>query len=105
MTSYKIFIDPDALTDIQEITNWYNQQKYGLGTKFQKSVIKQINSLKKNAHIYSIRYNEIRCMLIRKFPYMVHYYVNKEIKTVEILAVISTKRDPKIWEEKLSSRR
>ena len=92
MTSYKIFIDTDALTDIQEITNWYNQQKYGLGTKFQKSVIKQINSLKKNAHIYSIRY-------------MVHYYVNKEIKTVEILAVICTKRDPKIWEEKLSSRR
>lgn len=101
MTKFRIQIEPDALADIQEITNWYNQQKYGLGTRFQKTVIKQINSLKKNSQIYAIRYNEIRCMLIRKFPYMVHYYINNENITVEILSVISTHRDPKTWEDRI----
>jgi hypothetical protein len=39
-------------------------------------------------------------MLIKKFPYMVHFYINEETNVVEVLAVISTLRNPKIWEEK-----
>ena len=31
---------------------------------------------------------------------MVHFYINIENGTVEVLAVISTDRNPKIWEEK-----
>lgn len=44
-------------------------------------------------------------MLIMKFPYMVHYFINSQNKTVEILAVKSTLRDPKIWEEKTNKNR
>ena len=39
-------------------------------------------------------------MLIKKFPYMVHFYLNDEDHTVEVLALISTDRNPKIWEKK-----
>jgi len=39
-------------------------------------------------------------MLIKKFPYMVHFYIDPQTSTVEVLAVISTDRNPKIWEEK-----
>jgi len=45
MSSYKIKVFPEALTDIQKATNWYNEQSYGLGTRFQKQVIKQIGKL------------------------------------------------------------
>ncbi len=38
----------------------------------------------------------------RKFPYMVHFYINPKTDTVEVLAVICTDRNPKIWEEKTS---
>lgn len=31
---------------------------------------------------------------------MVHFYINPNAYTVEVLAVISTARDPEIWEEK-----
>jgi len=33
---------------------------------------------------------------------MMHFYINEENNTVEILAVISTDRNPKIWKEKSS---
>jgi len=102
MKKHTVKIDPDALNDIQEITNWYNDQQKGLGGRFQETTIQQINSLKKDPHIYAIRYNEIRCMSVNKFPYMAHFYINDENNTVEILAVISTDRNPKIWEEKTS---
>jgi hypothetical protein len=38
MTKFKVQIDPDALQDIQELTDWYNMQSAGLGSRFQKKV-------------------------------------------------------------------
>jgi hypothetical protein len=100
MNKYKVKIEPEALADIQEITDWYNEAQAGLGGRFQKAAIKQINTLSNDPQIYAIRYKEIRCVVIKKFPYMVHYYINNENNTVEVLAVISTDRNPKIWQEK-----
>jgi hypothetical protein len=94
---YKIKIAPAALADIQEITNWYNEKHSGLGKRFQNITINQINNLSKNPHIWAIRYKEIRCLLVKKFPYMAHFYINEDTKTAEVLAVISTSRNPKIW--------
>ena len=100
MKKYKVQIDPEALSDIQEITDWYNEQQAGLGKRFQNTVIRQINGLNRNPQICQVRYNEIRCMIVKKFPYMVHFYINEETSAVEVLAVISTDRNPKIWEQK-----
>jgi len=102
MKKYKVKIEPEAIADIQEITDWYNEAQKGLGKKFQETAIKHINSLSKDPQIYAVRYKEIRCMVIKKFPYMAHFYINDENNTVEVLAVISTDRNPKIWQKKTS---
>jgi plasmid stabilization system protein ParE len=97
MPGYKIKIFPLALSDIQDATNWYNKQSSGLGKHFQKQVLKQISKLNLNANIYAIRYNNIRCMVIKKFPFMVHYLIEND--QVLIFAVLHTSRNPKIWEK------
>ncbi len=74
MEKFIIQIEPEALTDIQDITHWYNEKQTNLGKRFQETTIKQINGLKKDPQIYTVRYKEIRCMLVKKFPYMVHFY-------------------------------
>ncbi len=99
MKKYKVKIDQDALIDIQEITNWYDNKQKGLGKRFQLTAIKQINTLSKYAHSHAIRYQKFRCMVIKKFPYMVHYYINEENSLVEVFAVIGTSRDPEIWKK------
>jgi mRNA-degrading endonuclease RelE of RelBE toxin-antitoxin system len=97
MNKYKVRIDTEAITDINGITSWYNDRQSGLGGRFQKTVVRQINALKKNPQIYAIRYKDIRCISLKKFPYMVHFFINEDTKTVEVLAIISTDRNPKIW--------
>lgn len=99
MERYKVRIKQNALTDIQEITDWYNLQQIGLGKKFQNTTVKQINSLHKYPFSYTIRYKEFRCMIIKGFPYMVHFHINNSSDEVEVYAVISTSRNPKIWME------
>jgi plasmid stabilization system protein ParE len=97
MRSFKLAIDPEALTDIQEATDWYNKQLSGLGTRFQRQVKNQINALKRNASIYSTRYDEVRCVLVRKFPYLIHYMIDRQKNQIAVFAVFHTSRNPKIW--------
>lgn len=97
---YKVIIDIDALKDIQEATDWYNKIVKGLGARFQKQVKKQINILKTQPTAFSIRYSNVRCMLIKKFPFLIYFTVDKKLHTVEVFAIIHTSRDPLIWEEK-----
>lgn len=98
MAKYKIKIEPEALQDIQEATDWYNKQLQGLGSRFQKQVIVQINSLRGNHSSYAIRYADVRCMIIKKFPFMVHFTADENQKVVEVFAIFHTSRNPKIWE-------
>ncbi|MBU0488116.1 MAG: type II toxin-antitoxin system RelE/ParE family toxin [Bacteroidetes bacterium] len=101
---YKVKIEPEALADIQDITDWYNNAKPGLGKRFQKTIVNQVDGLINKPHGCAVRYKQIRCVLVKKFPYMIHFYINEETKTIEVLAVISTDRNPKIWLEKSSMR-
>jgi hypothetical protein len=39
-------------------------------------------------------------MLIKKFPFLVHFVVDEAAVVVEIFAVIHTSRNPTIWEER-----
>lgn len=100
MKKFKVRIDPDVLTDIREISAWYNEQQPKLGTRFLKAAIREINLLERNPQIYAIRYRKIRCVLVRKFPYMVHFYIDENNDTVEVLAVINTYQNPEKWIKK-----
>lgn len=100
MLTFIVKIDPEALQDIQQATDWYNEQLPGLGDRFQKQVKQQINSLRMNAQNYSIRYKNVRCMIIKKIPFLVHFTIEKLTTTVNVFAVIHTSRNPTIWKEK-----
>jgi hypothetical protein len=105
MKLYQVLIDSDALIDIQQATDWYNQQHAGLGGRFQSQVVAQISLLTKNHKHYSPRYKKVCCMLIRKFPYLVHFTVDKKREVIEVLAVFHTSRSPKIWLKRKSLRK
>lgn len=94
---YHLKIDIDALGDIQETFEWYEMQLKGLGLRYKNQTKRQINSLKKAPHLFSIKYNEIRCRKIEKFPFLIHYEINEETKTVNIFAVFHSSRNPEIW--------
>ncbi len=100
MARYKISIDQEALQDIQDATDWYNEQLSRLGGHFQKQVKGQIGSLKKNASLYAVRYDDVRCMLVPRFPFLVHFTISEKEKLVEIFAVLHTSRNPRIWSER-----
>ena len=97
---FNVEYNPDFYNDLIQSVDWYNEQRAGLGDRFCRSVKKQTSRLSKSALCFAVRYCDIRCMRIEKFPYLVHYRVNEQTKTVKVEALFHTSRDPKIWNER-----
>jgi len=97
---FKVIFHPEIYNDIQEAVKWYNVQQNGLGNRFLLAVKKQLKTLDKSALHYSVRYDNIRCMPIKRFPFLVHYRVNENLLIVQVEAIFNTNRNPKIWEER-----
>jgi plasmid stabilization system protein ParE len=103
MKSYKVKISDDALLDIQEAASWYEERLPGLGERFKKAAKLQIKSLKSNAHGYSIRYSEVHCVVIKKFPFLIHFIIDEKDQIIEIFAIFHTSRNPKIWNQRFNN--
>ncbi|TRX38116.1 type II toxin-antitoxin system RelE/ParE family toxin [Flavobacterium sp. ZT3R18] len=97
---FQLKIDVDALNDIQETFEWYEMQLKGLGLRFKTQTKKQINSLKKNPYLFAIKYNEVRCRKIEKFPFLIHYTIEEELNIITVFAVFHTSRSPEIWKKR-----
>ncbi len=98
--NFKIIYNPDIYNDIQEAIDWYNEQQSGLGVRFYNVLQKQLKSLTKDAFLYAIRYDDVRCLPLKAFPYMIHYRVDMTQRIVKVEAVIHTGRDPHTWYKK-----
>lgn len=99
MKNFKVQIDSSAKSDIQEGIYWYNSKAPGLGRKFHSEVKAAIESIKR-IHFFEIRYADIRCLPLKKFPYMIHYTVDQDQKLIIIRAVFNTHLNPEDWNKR-----
>lgn len=96
---FKILITSKAHFDILEGIEWYNKQSADLGKRFYQTIQKKYKTLSQNP-FFQIRYEDVRCLPLEKFPYMIHFIVEEERERVVVIGVICTHRDPRIWEER-----
>jgi toxin ParE1/3/4 len=94
--AYGIVIDPRAIRDIQEAIDYYDEQQAGLGERFETALDKHLLTLEKNP-FFRIRYDNVRCLPLKKFPYMVHFTIDKDQQIVTVWAVFHTSLDPQKW--------
>lgn len=99
--SYLVYISPEAVIDIKETSSWYNNQKIQLGDRFKIQVKKQIAYISGYPKIFAIKYKSIHCAPVPKFSFLIHYHLNENPKTVDIVAVFHTSRNPKTWNKSI----
>jgi hypothetical protein len=93
---FTILLDPRAIEDIQESIAYYEQQEPGVGNRFEHELHKHLSILKKDP-FFQIRYDQVRCLPLRKFPHMIHFTTHKSKKIVVVRAVFHTSKDPGKW--------
>lgn len=93
-------IEPEAFNDIQDAVDYYKTINHKLALRFFSTLNKQFLTIQKNHSSFAIRYDTIRCLPFKKFPYMIHYSVLTDEKTVTIKAVFCTHQNPENWRKR-----
>lgn len=97
---YTLLISDEANADILDAFLWYESAREGLGSDFELCLEAEINRLLRNPRQYQIQYKKIRIAYIERFPYGIHFLLDK--KFIKVIAVFHTSRDPENWEDKLA---
>ena len=95
---YAVKLAPSAIEDLKEATEWYTSRlAEGLAQKFIKQINESFTQLAIVPGKGSVRYNNIRCTLVNKFPYLIHYEINVETESIIVYRIFCTFRKP-LWE-------
>lgn len=96
---FKIEVHRSFLNELEDAIHWYNRQQPGLGRRFGNTVKQTVETLK--GFPYSeIRYGNVRCRQVAKFPYLLHFTVDSDQKLVRLFGIRHTSQDPKrTWKD------
>lgn len=87
----KLVVSPKLKEDFESYYLYYKKINHTLAVKF-KNELKQAKIDIKAIKFFEIRYKNIRCYPLNKFPFMIHFVV--EENTIYLLALIHTSRNP-----------
>lgn len=91
---FTVVLNNSFSNDVIEAIEYYNAKKENLGFEFYETLKNKLISLKTDALLYQVRYTDIHCLKVGKFPYLIHYKVDSDLKIVYAFAVICTFKNP-----------
>ena len=92
--AFLLKVDLRAFDNIQEEVDYYDEQQKGLGKRFFKAVEEGFKTLKSNP-FSQVRYDNVRCIPLKRFPFLIHFTIDENSKTVFVHAVLHTSLEPK----------
>ena len=90
---WKVNFSPESLADVQSALSYYLGISVSTGEAFILAVENGVSTLKKNPY-YQIRYKNIRCLPLHKFPFMLHFELDENNSQIKILGCIHTSLNP-----------
>lgn len=97
---FKVIIVERADLEIEEAYLYYENIQEGLGIRFVLEYEKYLKTLK-NIPFFEQRYQAVRILPLKKFPYSIHFSVDELQSTVTIHAVICDYQNPETTRIKL----
>ena len=92
--AFRIILSATALKELEESVDWYNERQDYLGERFIEAVNKRLSLLSETPDVFPVKLSGYNEVLVEKFPYLIVYKIVKKGKTVRILHIFHTKRNP-----------
>ena len=88
----QLILTRDALTDVLEISEWYEEQTEGTGERFLKALDDKFEMIRQNPEIHrTLPDSPIRKSKVENWPYQVFFAIRNRV--AEVIAIIHTSRD------------
>jgi plasmid stabilization system protein ParE len=91
---YKIYNTPSVRNDIIEATNYYKKINPNLSKQFLVRLREAIRYISNSPEKFQLKYKQVRTLLLRQFPYHIHFLIDEEKRQVIILAIIHAYKNP-----------
>ncbi len=100
INNFKLKILSRAKLEVKEVTEYYESKTKGLGKAFYLE-FKNYSKTLRNIPFFEVKYNIVRTLPLKKFPYTIHFSIDENEKTVSIQALTSNHQDPNTTRVKL----
>jgi plasmid stabilization system protein ParE len=94
----KLEFRPEAFADIAEAFSWYEGQRPGLGSDFERAIERTTQLLTERPEAGPVVRGPLRRALVYRFPFAVYYTLTESV--LEIRGVLHTSRDPSTWQHR-----
>ena len=95
---YNIELSDEAEEDFDVTYVYYTSVNEKLADDFYKHVNRSLEKISINPFVSSEVYRNIRKFVIKKYSFVIYFQV--EGKTVKVIAIFHTSRNPEIWNER-----
>lgn len=75
--SYSLFVQHEAVIDIQEAFEWYESKQAGLGFEFIEEIENGYDKICNNPKYYTSIVKHFRRLKVNRFPYLIIYEIEK----------------------------
>lgn len=93
--SYHFVNRPVVTSDIEEIVDYYKIISTDLANRFLDRLEEAKRYITNNPEAFQIKYKNVRTILLKQFPYHIHYIVDNSKKQINVLAIIHAYRNPR----------
>ena len=93
--SYSFVNSPAVKTDIIEVVSYYKNINPQLAKQFLFRLREAKTYIAASPKSFEIKYKIVRTLLLKQFPYHIHYLINDAEKQIIILAIIHAYKNPK----------
>lgn len=100
--TYNLVMLPEAEAEAAEAFAWYQGKRLGLGDEFSLALEATLEFLRRSPLVFRETYKNGRKAKLRRFPYVVIYFVEED--TVVVVSVHHSSRNPTRWRGRLYSR-
>jgi plasmid stabilization system protein ParE len=92
--SYSFVNRPAVRIDIIEATDHYKKINPELAKQFLFRIREAKAYIARSPLGFQIKYNQVRTLLLKQFPYHIHYLIDDTKKVIIILAIIHAYKNP-----------
>ena len=92
--SYSFVNRPTLKADIINATDYYKNINPELAKQFLFRIREAKSYIARSPLGFQTKYNQVRTLLLKQFPYHIHYLVDDTKKQIIILAIIHAYKNP-----------
>lgn len=97
----RVIFDPRAKTEFDEICQYYQRQKTGLGDDFTEMVRQGLQRLLAQPESCPVEFGDIRRAVLKRFPYKLLYSI--ETDHLYVIAIAHQHRKPDYWIDRIGN--